>query len=131
MGVWGVGIFENDDATDWLDRVTDSADLSALRDALSAVVETDDPIEAPEASVALAAAEVVAALRQKPAKDLPDAIKGFLVRLSHVPQQELFLLACLAVEGVRYNSELTGLWTESDERDAWETIVDDLHRRLT
>jgi Domain of unknown function (DUF4259) len=77
MGAWGVGSFDNDDAADWLnDQLRRSADLRPIQTALDAVAQLDPTgyLEAPEASAAVAAAEVVAALAGDPAANLPSDV---------------------------------------------------------
>lgn len=66
MGAWGVGSFENDDAGDFLGDVTDSGDLSLIREALDNVLTSTEYVEAPDACMAIVAAEVVAAALGRP-----------------------------------------------------------------
>src|SRR5215468_1909995 len=64
MGAWGHGSFENDDAADWVHEFElqgASAVVSAL-EYISRFPE-EEYLEAPGASVAIAAAEIVAAAR--------------------------------------------------------------------
>jgi hypothetical protein len=126
MGAWGPGSFDNDDALDWLDDLLDGAS-DAIREALEA---TDaEELEAPDASSALAAAEVVAAAAGKPAPDLPGEVSDWLEE--HGPKQatELAPLARRAAERIRRDSELRDLWEENDPT-AWFDAVDDLLARL-
>lgn len=68
MGAWGSGSFENDDALDWLTDFCDDPDKGLIADALTTVAEMDDSeyLEAPDCCVAIAAAEIVAALKGAP-----------------------------------------------------------------
>ena len=76
MGAWGINTFENDDAADWFAEYCDEPNEELLFDAFSTVNGIgDDYLEAPESSVALAAAEVVAALKES-------RVHIFLKRLS-------------------------------------------------
>ena len=64
MGAWGVKTFENDTSLDWVaDFEAEGAD--ALHDALEDVADADSDaeIDADEACCALAAAEIVAAIK--------------------------------------------------------------------
>src|SRR6185369_8090049 len=65
MGAWGVLAFDNDDANDWAYDVEDTDDLSLVESAFGAVEEAEDNLEAPDASNALAACEVLARLKGK------------------------------------------------------------------
>jgi hypothetical protein len=126
MGAWGAGTFDNDDALDWLDDLVDGAD-DAIRDALEA---TDaEHIEGPDASSALAAAEVVAAALGHPAADLPGEVSDWLEANDAKSAAALAPLALRAVDRVRQNSELKDLWEESDPAE-WNAAVDDLRKRL-
>ncbi len=64
MGSCGHGPFDNDDAADWASQFSEldgSAGLAAIHEAFSAAAR-DGYLEAPDGSVAVAAAEVVAHL---------------------------------------------------------------------
>lgn len=126
MGAWGAGTFDNDDALDWLDDLVDGAD-DAIRDALESTGA--EPLEAPDASSALAAAEVVAAALGRPAADLPGEVSDWLQASDARSAAALAPLARQAVERVRANSELKDLWEESDPAK-WTAAVDDLRKRL-
>ena len=58
MGAWGTGPFDNDDAADFADDLSDEGDtdriLAHLADALTAVTDAEGYIEAPEMNRALA-----------------------------------------------------------------------------
>jgi hypothetical protein len=126
---WGTGSFENDDAADWL------AGLAALGPADLAKIfsqAADDPayLEAPAASVAVAAAEVVAALNGFPAPAAPPAIAQWVSKFPKVTTPELNSLAVRALERVRTNSELKDLWMEADGLNDWTAAIRDLQSRL-
>jgi len=61
MGAWGIGSFDNDDAVDWAYELGESQGTELLVATLEAI-GPEDHLEAPDCSIALAAAEVVAAL---------------------------------------------------------------------
>ena len=77
MGAWGVKTFENDDASDWVYELEGTFGLSVIERALDL---EDDYIEAPEGSEALAAAEVLLALKGKPRDNLPEEITIWIKR---------------------------------------------------
>lgn len=79
MGAWGAGSFENDDAADWLADFCDEPDEKRIANALSTVAEMDagEYLEAPECSVGLAAAEIVASLKGAGSPDLPEEAPDF------------------------------------------------------
>lgn len=71
MGAWGTGVFEDDEALDWVGGLAEAATLAPVVDALRAT-EASGYLEAPTCSAALAAAEVVAALNGKAESELRD-----------------------------------------------------------
>ncbi|MGC1647047.1 MAG: DUF4259 domain-containing protein, partial [Candidatus Sulfotelmatobacter sp.] len=76
MGAWGSGSFENDDAANWIGKLgtITPEDLTKVL-----VQAADDPayLEAPAASAAVAAGEVVAALNGAPAEGAPVEIAAW------------------------------------------------------
>ena len=127
MGAWGAGNFENDDALDWL-AVLQAEGLPAAGAAIQDVLTlADDYLEAPTCCAALAAAEVIAALRGRPASRLPDELVKWLGRVSGDPGEELTTNARNAVDAIRRSSELRELWEDDEE---WKQEVDGLYARL-
>ncbi len=130
MGAWGHGTFQNDDALDLLDDLVDGGDDRMLRDALdTALSSAAGTIEATDASSALAAAEIVAALRGRPAADLPDEAVDW-ARGRPAPSDDLVARARQAVAAVLADSELRDLWLETDELPMWQGSVEELRERL-
>jgi len=127
MGAWGAGNFENDDALDWL-AVLQAEGLPAAGAAIQDVLTlADDYLEAPTCCAALAAAEVIAALRGRPASRLPDELVEWLGRVSGDPGEQLARNARNAVDAIRRSSELRELWEDDEE---WKQEVDGLYARL-
>ena len=130
MGAWGVGSFENDDAGDWAWELAEAEDTSILDQAFSIINDTDGYIEAPDCSIALAAAEVVAALRGRPASELPEDVTKYVARLGTPPSANLVAAALLALERIKTNSELRELWDESGNSAEWLNEIAHLEARL-
>jgi Domain of unknown function (DUF4259) len=134
MGAWGAGSFDNDDAVDWVGDLGRSADGRLIRAALDAVGRLDpaDYLEAPDASVAVAAAEVVAALRGRPAADLPQEVTTWVQAHGRSGvADDLRAAARAAVARVEASSELRDLWDETDDAGAaWRQQLGDLLARL-
>lgn len=132
MGAWGSGNFENDDASDWLGDFCDDPDKQLLSDALSTVAEMDADkyLEAPDCSVALAASEVVAALKGVTNPNMPDEVKECVSKLKTKADPSMISLALRAVERIKTNSELKELWDESENPDEWYAAVGELEARL-
>ena len=130
MGAWGVGHFENDDAGDWVWELEDAGSLEPVIAAIAAVEAATEYLEAPDATIALAAAETIAAALGRPAPDLPDAVAAVVKVLPHAPDPDLVSRARAAVERIASDSELRELWEETDDFAAWQSKVSDLIQRL-
>ena len=130
MGAWATGSFDNDEASDWIYELPQADDLSVLEEAFSRVIECKGDLEAPDCSVAIAAAEVVAALRQRPCAAPPDEMREFVSRIATPPSPALVGLALQALERVKTESELQELWDESDSRAEWQQAIAELEGRL-
>ncbi len=130
MGAWGFGHFENDDAADWAADLVEMDDAALIEEAFERVLNAKEAYaEAPEAWCALAAAEVVAALKGARGTDLPEEIHGW-VEGKPSPEASLIRRAAEAVKAIRESSELRDLIDEQDELEEWEPRVADLERRL-
>ena len=132
MGAWGAGVFDNDDASDWVWELEDDSDGQVLIEALSEIVDTpvDEQPEAPECSNALAAAEVVASARAAVSTShLPTEASVWIQANRTLVTPALVALASGAVERIAIDSELKDLWDEAGD-DTWAGIVADLQSRL-
>jgi Domain of unknown function (DUF4259) len=133
MGAWGRGSFENDDALDWLDEF-EGGGLPAIDAAFSQILELadDDYLEAPEASVGVAAAEFVAAATDGLRTSLPESTHQAFAR--HQPEllgkPPLKKDALTVVERVLRQSELRELWEESAKGALWVGDIEGLAARL-
>ena len=129
MGAWGTGSFENDDAADWAYELEES-DGSDLLEATLDAVDSDEFPEAPDCSTALAAAEVVAALRGAASEALPPEIIAWVDANSLEVDSDLHAKALMAIHRIETESELKELWEEADELDSWLASLEDLKGRL-
>lgn len=148
MGAWGIGVFENDSALDWAGDFCDAKNKKAfLEKTFKTIVPTkaglafeklqgklfggeESYIEEDEASSALAAAEIVAALNNKPCRDLSEEVVQWIEDNKEKDLDALKQLALAAVEIVKNKSELRELWEESEEFGSWITLVEELEDRL-
>jgi hypothetical protein len=134
MGAWSHESFGNDDACDWAAQLDEYDDLSLVEATLDTVLEAgDDELEAPEASEAIAAAEVVAWLQGNPgtAEDLPEELGAWVERIRLLPSADLAAKARRALDRVLAGpSELMELWDESGEAEAWQAAVRELKGRI-
>ncbi len=131
MGATGSGTFDTDDAMDWLDSF-ESDGPTAIETALTTVTDLgrEEYLEAPEASHALAAAELVAAASNGEDDRLPDNFRPrFAHHIDAINDADLGALARKAVVRVLRASELKELYEDAGDED-WEDGVRDLLERL-
>ena len=133
MGAWGTGNFANDSALDWVADLDEQQDgLAYIEQTLRFVLEETEAYVGERAmSSALAAAEVVAAMRNRPASYIPDGAEQWVKTHGEVDPQRVEPLAEQASEvarQIRDDSELRELWDADPE---WLAVVDDLLARLS
>jgi hypothetical protein len=129
MGGWGTGSFENDEAQNFLGRLN-SVEVGDLKQMLANAADRDY-VDAPESSVVIAAAEVVATAKGNPPEAVPSQIAEWVSRIEGAPSPEMSELARLAVYKVRTNSELKDLWLEAEGLNEWSVALRDLEERLS
>jgi Domain of unknown function (DUF4259) len=128
MGGWGTGSFENDDAQGFLGQLK-SFGIDDLRRILARAAERDY-MEAPESSIVIAAAEMIAALKGAPSEAVPREMEEWVGKAQGGSSPELNELARRAVNRVRINSELKDLWLEAEGLNEWSAGLRDLEQRL-
>jgi uncharacterized protein DUF4259 len=121
---WGTGPFDNDEAVDFaaaLDDLDPEDRPTAIREALTEAVEAGDYVDRDTGGAAVAAAALVAA--QQPDGEPVDSAYGPKQAIPELPD-DLRALAVQALTRVLADdSELTELWSESPDADAWFTTV--------
>jgi hypothetical protein len=127
MGAWGYLFDENDDAADWLADFAESPSWAVVDRALA--ITDADYVEAPDASNALAAAEVVAAGLGKASPRLEGAVAEWATPQAGAAAARREL-AIAAITIVRDGSELSELWQEADEYADWQASVNEALARL-
>ncbi|MEF9415625.1 DUF4259 domain-containing protein [Ralstonia sp. SM1864_UCD524_TZ4] len=134
MGAWSHESFGNDDACDFAADVAETNDLSLVESAFDAVLAAgDDDLEAPEASQAVAAAEVVARLQGHWGVRNADSesIDAWIKRAGITPPCDIVHKARQALDRIVCEpSELLELWQESEDGDKWRDAVRELRARL-
>jgi hypothetical protein len=130
MGTWGYYNFDNDAAADFAEDFRDNHTEAVLYEALATAAEEEGALEADEASEALAAAEIVAAILGKPAQDFPVDLIPVIVKLDASESEDLRELATEAVEAILKKSELQQHWAEKEEYASWQQLQQGLLDRL-
>lgn len=134
MGAWGTGAFDNDDALDWLVRLEDGG-VEVVRQALAGVLSaTPGYFERDVGASAIAAAEVVAALRGRPHRDLPPVLTAWVTAHGEAAADEQLSCDAQRALDVAANpvvSEFAELWDETPDAAAWTITLADLRARLS
>lgn len=134
MGTWGGDGFTSDEALDWLERLDPADGAGPVRRELRTVAQAPDPrLTAPRAEIALAAAELVAALHGCPHPDLPAAARRWVAaqeRPAGDEGLEALVDATRALDFVVTSSQLSELWSQRGDEAAWRGSLDDLRLRL-
>ncbi|MFF1253509.1 DUF4259 domain-containing protein [Pseudarthrobacter sp. NPDC058329] len=112
---------------DWLDEL-ETEGTEVVRGALAK--PGNGYVEAPEGSIAIAAASIAAACQGNPSRDLPENVADWVTAHGAELTPEDVELALEAVERVAgEKSELAELWDDADEPE-WRESLEDLSERL-
>lgn len=133
MGTWGPLAFDNDDACDWACEFDSVDDFSLIESAFDSVESAEGYLDALDASIALAACEVVALASGKggPENSYPESIEVWFNEHKLKPSKALIDRARGVIPRVTgEQSELRELWDESKSAKEWREAVEDLRVRL-
>ncbi len=130
MGAWGAGSFDNDDACDWINDLSNSKNETIIYQAIETINSSDGYIEAPECSIAIAAVEVILAIYGKSTEKFPDEIKEFIDTIESKPNRESINDAIKALSRIKTDSELKELWGENNENNQWQNNVNYMINKL-
>lgn len=122
MGTWGEGVFENDDAADWVEELLESTreeQLANIETAFAEVLNSADYVEAPDASIAITAATLLAATRNPSLledNEEKDQLAEFVQ--TSPPFERLIPVAVRALRRILADdSELVELWVSAGRAD--------------
>lgn len=130
MAEWGPGIYENDDAMDWIYDLLDSGGLSRVKHALDVVLQDDmDDLETADCRIALVAADLVAALDGDINPNLPSEAEEWLTLVNR-SVSGLRSKAEEVVKEIRDSSMLRSHFKESGKLEEWNQVINGLLKRL-
>jgi hypothetical protein len=137
VGIWGLEGAATDDSLVWLEGLDPREGTAPVDRVLRRVADAPDPrIEPARAQVALAAAELVAALHGHPNPSLPPAGRAWVEAVGGArglrsdADLDMLVLATRALDLVVTSSQLADLWSERDGDERWRLALDDLRMRL-
>jgi len=126
MGAWGIHFDECDGALDFLGEVGDDRNWAAVGARIAEFISSGGYEDAEEA---IAALELVAAALGHPSPRLsPELTTWAETHAQDAPQLKAQSLE--AIDLISNQSELSELWAEADEGDAWLATIADLKTRL-
>ena len=133
MGAWSEDTFGNDIACDWVGTFLDVPSLETVREAIDEVLGTEDYLDSYEASMCLAACEVIA--RSQGRWGVRDAyseeLDAWLEQNPLEIQEDLKKAADDAIARILGpDSELVELWDDGGYNESWHEAVDDLRARV-
>jgi len=133
LRIWGAGSFDNEAAMTWVEGLEDTDDLGHVEEALDEVLQMDDVGDIPpsgSAARAIAAAETVAALSQKPAESLPEEVRQWCFDNTNHDLAEAQPKALQALGVILQESALRDAFEDPCTAEDWETEIEDLRDRL-
>ena len=130
MSVWGTGIFENDDALDWVYDLADSGTMARVISALDVIFKNkDDDLELADCRIGLAAAEIIAAMTGDPSPEMPEEAEEWIGE-KILENERLREKAQQVVHVIQKKSALRNKWEKSANYPQWQAALDDLQKRL-
>ena len=137
MGTWGIDDAAPDDALVWLAQLDPAQGTAPVDRVLRRAADAPDPrLEPSRAEIAVAAAELVAALHGHPNPSLPPAARAWVDAmggprpLRSDAELEILVLATRALDLVVTSSQLADLRSEQGDDERWRLGLDDLRMRL-
>ena len=132
MGAWSHEPFGNDDANDWAYGLEGAKDLGLIESALDKVLESEGYLEAPEASEAVGAVEVIAKLlgRRTQSDAYTEKIDEWVTTVGLKPSSSLLAKASRTLDRILSDaSELRELWQEEGTGE-WESSIAKLKKAI-
>lgn len=130
MAEWGPGIYENDDAMDWIYDLLESGSLKRVKYALDIIIQDPAALdEIADCRIALAAADLVASLDGDINPNLPEEAEEWVSMMNHSTEG----LRTQAEDAVRMILEQSALKVSMQKKglqDEWNQIASALLVRL-
>ncbi|CAN5460425.1 hypothetical protein BH10PSE4_BH10PSE4_29280 [soil metagenome] len=127
---WASGLFDNDEAMDFVGDLAEAPDWRTVVQMLDHVTKQAGYLEAAEGEIAVAAAAIVAASVGE-VTILPDSHRDLKAALGKAPDGAVALARSALARVVGPASELDELWQEGEDHDAWLTQIAALQTTLS
>lgn len=132
MGAWSHEPFGNDDANDWAYGLEEAKDLGLIESTLDKVLESEGYLEAPAASEAVGAVEVIAKLLGQGTQTdaYTEKVDEWVNTVGLNPSPALLAKASRTLDRILSDdSELRELWEEEGTGD-WESSIANLKKAI-
>ena len=129
MAAWAPGPFDNDEAADFVEDLTEAPDWRTVTALLEHVCGLTGYLEEPEGEMVVAAAAIVASCVGT-GSVLPDTHAELTIALGAPPDGAANLARKALARVVGTASELDELWQEGEDHDAWLTQIAGLQSLL-
>jgi hypothetical protein len=129
METFGYGAFENDAGSDLVHDLKQAKGVKLLKDALAEARSSG--WDSDECQTAVAAAEIIAALKGARVPGLPKEAAAWVLKHNQPPGEPLVAQARDTVRAILANSELKEIWDESGNAGPWKDQMKALLARLT
>ena len=131
MAAWAPGPFDNDEAADFIEDLTEAPAWRTVLQMLEHVAQQQAGyLEATEGEIAVAAAAIVAAA-VGPVEILPDNHRALKAALGAPPEGARQKARNALIRVVAPASELDELWQEGEDHDVWLTQIAILQTTLS
>lgn len=133
LRIWGSSSFENEAAISWLEDLEHADGLDYLEETLDEVLDADASGVTPDpdsSARAIAAAETVAALVERPRDRLPEEVRQWCFDNTGHDLTEVQPKALHAVGLIITDSNLREEFDDSRESEVWESELEELRDRL-
>jgi hypothetical protein len=116
VGTWDVGIWDNDDAADWINELSESRGLDLLQKSLRPAEVKGYYLEAPEGARVLCTADTLLAALKLGGSSVPEDVLNWVNAHARLDFRSLVPEALTRTRRVvTEHSELRELWKENEE----------------
>ena len=128
--ITGTGNLDNDTAEDWIMDFLDEPSEIKILSAFRLISDRSGTLEIQDCQEALAAAEILALINNKPNPDFDKQEIDLIVNSGLKLPDTIFKVASDSIKKIQLQSELRELWDEQELTTEWHDVIHDLQARL-
>jgi hypothetical protein len=136
MSAWGFSSFENDNALDWAFELTQSDSPNVIRLTLERALHDNlvryevGFMDTNTVDTAIAAAEIIAALKSNTSEMLPEVIRTWIHQHDVSFGVDIVQIATQVTIRALQAEELRDIWADPTDYAMWRRVVEDVRIRL-